>query len=59
MRFPAQVGRNPKGEDLQGLRAEHEHAVGEADAPQSTAVPGSNHPPEGTGSLPSEQGEAS
>lgn len=32
---PAQVGRNPKGGDPQGLRAEHEHAVdGEAgDAP--------------------------
>jgi hypothetical protein len=34
----ASVGRNPEGEDrADGLRAEHEHAVGEAETPKGAA----------------------
>jgi hypothetical protein len=38
----AQVGRNPEGQDPQGLGAEHEHAVGEADAPVTPCSPEQN-----------------
>jgi hypothetical protein len=40
---PAQVGRNPEGQDPQGLGAEHEHAVGrQADAPVTPCSPEQN-----------------
>jgi hypothetical protein len=39
----AQVGRNPEGQDPQGLGAEHEHAVGrQADAPVTPCSPEQN-----------------
>jgi len=34
----ASVDRYPKGEDPQGLRAQHESAVGAAETPENTAT---------------------
>jgi hypothetical protein len=40
---PAQVGRNPEGQDPQGLGAEHEHAVPVGDAPNPLSSQGNPH----------------